>query len=92
MHVYANCMTPVHSFRQNAVESGNNEAATPYSSITESSCNARFINLKFKVRGRKIFYENPSIFDLHIEYVYSLDNQIELLMIQHCLISLYRSS
>lgn len=43
MHVYANCMTPVQSFLQKAVAKGNSAAATPCSSIEESSCRAQFI-------------------------------------------------
>jgi hypothetical protein len=38
MQVYANCITPVQSLRQNAVANGKRAAATPCSSIAESSC------------------------------------------------------
>ena len=38
MQVYANWMTPVQSFRQNAVDNGSKAAATPCSSMGESSC------------------------------------------------------
>lgn len=37
MHVYANCITPVHSLRQKAVAKGKRAAATPNSSIAEPS-------------------------------------------------------
>lgn len=43
MHVYANWMTPVHNFLQKAVARGSSAAATPCSSIDESSCKAQFI-------------------------------------------------
>lgn len=37
MHVYANCITPVHNLRQNAVAKGKRAAAMPNSSIAEPS-------------------------------------------------------
>lgn len=43
MHVYANWITPVQSLRQNAVARGKSAAATPCSSIGESSWRAQFI-------------------------------------------------
>lgn len=44
MQVYANCITPVHNFLQKAVAKGNRAAATPCSSIEESSWRAQFIS------------------------------------------------
>lgn len=44
IHVYANWTTPVQSFRQKVVANGSKAAATPYSSRTEESCRAQFIN------------------------------------------------
>lgn len=45
IHVYANCIIPVHNFLPNIVARGSNAAATPCSSIAESSWRAQFINL-----------------------------------------------